>query len=720
MNEAADSVDSGTKRMAESTASAGESMKGSMTEARGSMMLLGEELGVRIPRHLQGLIAQIPGVGAAFAAMLPIVGVVAAIGVVLKLVEAHEKLEAAIRKASEAAAAQAIKEDDAVKSMQDANLKLQDQISILEGGPAVNKVKEALLENSIEVDKLAEEFATQFQKIDETVATSTSFMGSLKQSWLNIGEALISHPLSIVGANEEAKLLKSQFEQVGTALSGVQDAQLKLDSAGTGSAEQRKVATDAYIASLHTLQQQYIETLSTAQSQTKPDIQLMTQLKEQIHSVNAALQEMQLQSAKAPLMAKVGDLEQAKQLREETEKQAKAAEEAARKWQEHEAALERNKLAMQQLATEEDAFWAKVKLDQLKQEEEAMKATAEATDKLKKATQELSAEQAKIDEANVAATYKSQAEAIKNLTALKVISAEEADARMLALDEKEANDSIAILTQQLNARKAALDAALAQVVQAETQTDQNVLMAAETAYDQQKLAYMKVEEEIVKVTQKTADEKAAIEQQNAKRISDEELAALNTVNSAMNSNLLSWMEGHETFKQAAEKAWNQLASTAVMSLLKIGEQEIEGALLHKSLGATQKLDDAGTAAAGAWSSAASIPIIGFVLAPIAAAAAFAGVMAFDEGGIVPSSSSASGSAALLHPSEMVLPADLSMGIQSMIRTGSNPGTMATNITVNHHSNINAIDATDMQDKLKGHASFISNLVLREARRSGGI
>jgi hypothetical protein len=60
------------------------------------MMLLGEEIGVHIPRHLQALIAQIPGVGLAFAEMLPIVGVVAAIAIIGKLIakneEAKEKL----------------------------------------------------------------------------------------------------------------------------------------------------------------------------------------------------------------------------------------------------------------------------------------------------------------------------------------------------------------------------------------------------------------------------------------------------------------------------------------------------------------------------------------------------------------------------------------------------------------------------------------------------
>jgi hypothetical protein len=70
---------------------AGEAMDFSMREARGSMMLMSEEFGVHIPRHLQALIAEIPGVGAAFSAMLPIVGVVAAIGIIGHLIEKHQE-----------------------------------------------------------------------------------------------------------------------------------------------------------------------------------------------------------------------------------------------------------------------------------------------------------------------------------------------------------------------------------------------------------------------------------------------------------------------------------------------------------------------------------------------------------------------------------------------------------------------------------------------------
>src|ERR1019366_5162956 len=72
---------------------AGQRMSSSMGEARGGLMLTEHLLGVPLPRHLNSLIAQIPGVGTAFATMLPIVGVLLAIEIIGKLIEKHKHLE---------------------------------------------------------------------------------------------------------------------------------------------------------------------------------------------------------------------------------------------------------------------------------------------------------------------------------------------------------------------------------------------------------------------------------------------------------------------------------------------------------------------------------------------------------------------------------------------------------------------------------------------------
>ena len=91
-----------------------------------------------------------------------------------------------------------------------------------------------------------------------------------------------------------------------------------------------------------------------------------------------------------------------------------------------------------------------------------------------------------------------------------------------------------------------------------------------------------------------------------------------------------------------------------------------------ALGTAQINSSAGKAAAGAYSAVAGIPIVGPVLAPMAAATAYAGVMAFDvlsaEGGMaIPAGVNP---LTQLHEKEMVLPAHIAQPLQHMIAGGN--------------------------------------------------
>ena len=97
-----------------------------------------------------------------------------------------------------------------------------------------------------------------------------------------------------------------------------------------------------------------------------------------------------------------------------------------------------------------------------------------------------------------------------------------------------------------------------------------------------------------------------------------------------------------------------------------------GKAIDATTGAVQINNSAHSAAAGAYSAVAGIPIIGPVLAPAAAATAYAGVMAFDvlsaEGGmVVPAGVDP---LTQLHEQEMVLPAHIANPLQSAIAGGT--------------------------------------------------
>lgn len=58
----------GAQELGEVTNLAGEKVKASMYEARGELGLLGEEFGIRMPRHVRSFVAELPGVGEALSA----------------------------------------------------------------------------------------------------------------------------------------------------------------------------------------------------------------------------------------------------------------------------------------------------------------------------------------------------------------------------------------------------------------------------------------------------------------------------------------------------------------------------------------------------------------------------------------------------------------------------------------------------------------------------
>ena len=143
------------------------------------------------------------------------------------------------------------------------------------------------------------------------------------------------------------------------------------------------------------------------------------------------------------------------------------------------------------------------------------------------------------------------------------------------------------------------------------------------------------------------------------------------------------------FHQATEAAKTTATAAATAQRDSIGAASSLKEIMHA----------AATAAANAYSAVAQVPIVGPVLAPAAAAAAFAGVMAFD------SLASAAGGwervpqdqMAMVHKNEMVLPANIAGGFRTMLAqpsysfAGAAGGAAASGGTFTTHVNVNAVD-----------------------------
>lgn len=162
---------------------------------------------------------------------------------------------------------------------------------------------------------------------------------------------------------------------------------------------------------------------------------------------------------------------------------------------------------------------------------------------------------------------------------------------------------------------------------------------------------------------------------------------------SFSSGIANMIKGTQTFKQAWSSMVTSMMSQWVTHVSQMVAQWVTAKLrelvIHattneakvasdttaaaqsKSISISQHLHEAmlaaKLAAAKTWAAISGIPVIGPVLAPIAAAAAFAGVLAIsaESGAVLPNHNTVG----FLHAQEMVLPKHISVGLQNLIGNG---------------------------------------------------
>ncbi|MGB8990067.1 MAG: hypothetical protein WCC37_25950, partial [Candidatus Sulfotelmatobacter sp.] len=180
--------------------SAGDAVDGSMRDSAGSVRLLTRELGIPLPRELSRLIATIPAVGAAFSAMLPVIGIVAAIVVIDKLIE-HQKAVA------EQAHKLAISQESFGTTVQDAFNKLDDKL--LEAGVRADELRGnhlAALQKQLQLidheslRDLSEQFNIVAQAAEKT-------LGLINEHWYE-------SKIGVVGVKDALENFKAQYDSL--------------------------------------------------------------------------------------------------------------------------------------------------------------------------------------------------------------------------------------------------------------------------------------------------------------------------------------------------------------------------------------------------------------------------------------------------------------------------------------------------------------------------
>jgi hypothetical protein len=224
------------------------------------------------------------------------------------------------------------------------------------------------------------------------------------------------------------------------------------------------------------------------------------------------------------------------------------------------------------------------------------------------------------------------------------------------------------------------------------------------------------------------DQKAVAEAQQSWR------SIVAPIGSAFQSSLNGIIEGNETLRQAVAKVGQSIVSDFTNMAVKRATDWIvseltmtsaseagnaarlasqntaaaEGKAASAAAGSVSVFGDANKAAAGAYSATAEIPIVGPILAPAAAVAAFTAVMAYDvfsaEGGFdIPAGLNPM---TQLHEREMVLPASIAEPLRAGLASGGQSG---------GDIHIHAVDAASFQRLLSNNKSALAK-ALRGAHR----
>jgi hypothetical protein len=170
--------------------------------------------------------------------------------------------------------------------------------------------------------------------------------------------------------------------------------------------------------------------------------------------------------------------------------------------------------------------------------------------------------------------------------------------------------------------------------------------------------------------------------------------------------------GHWLATKAAELAAHQSTKGAEVATTEAANAA--GAASDAGTAKTNIMQHAASAASAVYDDVAQIPYVGWILAPAAAAAAFAGVMAF--GSAVPGLAVGAWNlpndmVAQLHAGESVLPADFASGFRSAVAGGSGGAGGGDNYNIT----IQAIDTQSGAQFLKDNAKTIVSALQGQAR-----
>jgi hypothetical protein len=174
-----------------------------LREARGTIGLLGEDIGIHLPRHVQTFIAELPGVGVALQAAFPVLAVVAIGVAIFEATEKLKKHEEEVEKAKTQMTDLTIATGRHAEALEISRLKIEDHIRALTGQPARNGIEIALKEAKKAADELADSIQKDINKEAELLKTQVQGGFSKYLSGPNASQDMIAGYLEYAHKREK-------------------------------------------------------------------------------------------------------------------------------------------------------------------------------------------------------------------------------------------------------------------------------------------------------------------------------------------------------------------------------------------------------------------------------------------------------------------------------------------------------------------------------------
>jgi hypothetical protein len=739
----------------------GTATTGSMRQAREGVMLLGEQFGIHLPRALTTFIAELGPVGAAVEAAFPFLAVAALAGILIEhltklreagiqLTDDQEKFGTAAQNAfndlDKKLIQAGITADDLSNNHLDAlhkKLQLIDMQSMEELDHAfgiLQKAADAVFKDldshwytfgtgSVGAKHALDQFQTQYESLlaqgkdkeasdllSGTRDSAKHVLDMQKQAAANTGHGLFGSP------------------QEGADISLAMQAQLELKKSGAGYTEKEIAA-----------QQQIVDALN-AQVTAQERVAALTHLdkgnatKADAHDQSAkraaaakegiatkqAIAEQQLaadkSTADASLTIHHASVEARLAVDIEFAGKDKALKEAAN--QQEIAALNKSgkDYAAQLKALQDNAlkitadYSAKVvelkstasvaeynrDISQMEQAE-ALKigaqkeGTAERMAVIDSAIKEERAKGLESTQHFQELLRQREGEALKEAEVEKKLALDSRDAQVKA-NQQAAESHVKQSNQKIQTQQGGGSDNVKQIATEKLQ-EQASFQIKHQALQQQLALYEKGGQDRIKQAQEVQAQLAQLEEDHVASVaqSNAQIAAANrqtyvSLAQTASGSLMQVAQGHQSLAATVQK----FAQAGLEHVLAAIFEEMVG---QKSL----QMARAESAAAGAYTSLSSVPIVGPVLGAVAAATVFAGAMAFEKGGVVPGVGKGDTVPAMLSPGEGIVPGGVMDGLRSMARSGGMKSGPATMVQIHQTNHVSTIDGDGMSDALDKHA-----------------